>query len=210
MAALLGVLSKGEEVSFILELTLLDWIVLVLLTISIVSSILKGFARETISLASVIVGLFFASWFYPLFGRFYSNYVKTQDIASLLGFTTIFLGCILLGVVISLLVNKILQAASLQWFDRMLGAAFGLIRGWLIGAVLFLMLTAFPVRLESVKEAKLSPYLLAGARALALVTPTALKAKFLEGYRKVEKFWKSTSQISVAHGVIAQVPKFKV
>jgi len=180
----------NEEMSFILELSLLDWIAVILLTVSIVSSILKGFARETISLASVIVGLFLASWFYPLFGRFYINFVKTQDIASLLGFTTLFLGSMLLGVVISLLANKILQAANLQWFDRMLGAAFGLIRGWLIGAVLFLMLTAFPVRLESVKDAKLSPYLLAGARALALVTPTPLKAKFLEGYRKVEKFWK--------------------
>src|SRR5204863_7404 len=109
--------------SFIFEFTLLDWIVLILLAISIVSSILKGFARETISLASVIVGLLLASWFYPLFGRFYVNYVKTQDIAFLLAFTTIFLGCMLLGVVISLLVNKILQAANLQWFDRMLGAA---------------------------------------------------------------------------------------
>jgi membrane protein required for colicin V production len=83
-----------------------------------------------------------------------------------------------------------LEAVHLKWFDRLLGAAFGLIRGWLIGAVLFLMLTAFPVQLESVKNARLAPYLLSGARALALVTPSPLKAKFLEGYRKVEKYWR--------------------
>ena len=174
------------------ELTLLDWIILGLLILSIVSSILKGFARETISLASVVVGLLLASWFFPLFGRFFESFVKTQDIASLLGFATIFFGCVLSGVLISLIVNKILETTHLKWFDRLLGAAFGLIRGWLIGAVLFLMLTAFPVRLESVKNAKLSPYLLAGARALALVTPSPLKAKFLEGYRKVEKYWSET------------------
>ncbi len=176
--------------SWLFELTLLDWMILVLLVVSIVSSFLKGFARETISLASIVVGLLLASWFCPVFGHFFGSFVKTQDIASLLGFATIFFGCILLGVLISLIVNRLLETVHLKWFDRLLGAAFGLIRGWLIGAVLFLMLTAFPVQLESVKNAKLSPYLLAGARALALVTPSPLKAKFLEGYRKVEKYWR--------------------
>jgi len=171
------------------EFTFLDWIVLLILAASIVSSFLKGFARETISLASVIVGLFLACWFFPLFGHFFGTFVKTPDIASLLGFASIFFGCILVGVVLSLLFNKLIQAAHLRWVDRLLGAAFGLIRGWLIGAVLFLMLTAFPVQLESVQKARLSPYLLAGARAVALVTPSSLRAKFLEGYRKVEKYW---------------------
>jgi membrane protein required for colicin V production len=174
------------------EFTLLDWIILVLLVASIVSSILKGFARETISLVSVVVGLLLGSWFFPLFSQFFRRFVKTQDIASLLGFAAIFFGCVLLGVLISLTVNKFLETVHLKWFDRLLGAAFGLMRGWLIGAVLFLMLTAFPVQLESVKNAKLSPYLLAGARALALVTPGPLKAKFLEGYRKVEKYWRES------------------
>jgi membrane protein required for colicin V production len=184
--------KKRRGMSLLFEFTFLDWMILVLLVVSIVSSIIKGFARETISLASVIVGLLLASWFFPLFGHFFGSFVKTQDIASLLGFATIFFGCVLLGAVISLIVNKLLKAARLKWFDRLLGAAFGLLRGWLIGAVLFLMLTAFPVQLESVKNARLSPYLLAGARALALVTPNTLKAKFLEGYRKVEKYWKET------------------
>ena len=175
--------------SFILGLTLLDWVVLLVLVASIISSLLKGFAREAISLASVIVGLLLASWFYPFLGPFFSTYVKTRDIASLLGFTTIFFGCIVSGILISYFANRILRAANLQWFDRLLGVAFGLIRGWLIGAGLFLMLTAFPVKLQSVKEAKLSPYLLAGARAMALITPKMLRAKFLEGYRKVEKYW---------------------
>lgn len=178
--------------SFLFEFTLLDWLILVLLVVSIVSSFLKGFARETISLASVVVGLLLASWFFPLFGHLFGAFVKTQDIASLLGFATIFFGSILLGVMISLIVNKLLEAVHLRWFDRLLGAAFGLIRGWLIGAVLFMMLTAFPVQLDSVKNARLAPYLLAGARALALVTPNPLKAKFLEGYRKVEKYWSET------------------
>jgi membrane protein required for colicin V production len=175
--------------SFILQMTVLDWIFVVILITSIISSILKGFAREAISLASIVVGLLLASWFYPWAGAFYAAFVKTNDIAWLLGFMTIFLGCVIAGAVIGWLVNRLIKITSLQWFDRLLGAAFGLIRGWLVGAVLFLMLTAFPVKLVSIEKAQFAPYLLAGARVLAIFTPKELKAKFLEGYRKVESLW---------------------
>jgi len=174
---------------FLSHMTILDWIFLVILIGSVVGSVIKGFARDAISLAAVVLGLLLAAWFYPVTGSFYMNYVKTRDIASLLGFITIFGGCVLAGSLISWLVGKFIKMANLEWFDRLLGAAFGLIRGWLIGSVLFLVLTAFPVKLESVQNAVFAPYLLAGARVLALITPTELKAKFLEGYRKVENFW---------------------
>ncbi|MEW5978400.1 MAG: CvpA family protein [Acidobacteriota bacterium] len=178
-------------------MTWLDWVILLVIVVSIISSTLKGFAREVLSLASVIVGLLVASWFYPLAAGLFQPYVKTRDIASLLGFTLLFFGCVLLGVAISFIVQKLVKAVDLQWFDRLLGAAFGFVRGWIVGAVIFLMLTAFPVKLESVKNAKLSPYLLAGARALALVAPPELKAKFLEGYRVVEESWGSQTSLEL-------------
>jgi membrane protein required for colicin V production len=159
--------------SLLKELTILDWVVLIILMGSIVSSILKGFARETSSA-----------------GAFVAPYVKTQDIASLVGFALIFFGILLLGAAISLLVNHFLQAVHLKWFDRFLGAAFGFVRGWIIGAVLFLILTAFPVQIENVRSAKFAPYLLAGARVLVLITPSSLKTKFLDGYRRVQECWK--------------------
>jgi membrane protein required for colicin V production len=78
--------------SFISELNVLDWIVVVIVVSSVISSILKGFAREAISLAAVILGLLLASWFYPQAGSLVSAYVKTEAIASLVGFALIFLG----------------------------------------------------------------------------------------------------------------------
>lgn len=175
--------------SFFLQLTVLDWIFLAILISSVISSILKGFAREAISLGSIVLGLVLASWFYPIPRSFFSNYVKTQDIASLLGFLTIFLGCAIAGALVSWIVHRLIKLTQLQWFDRVLGCAFGLIRGWLIGSVLFLVFTAFPLKLESVQNAKFAPYLLAGARVLAIITPRELSAKFLEGYRKIESIW---------------------
>jgi membrane protein required for colicin V production len=175
--------------SFLFQLTVLDWIFLVILISSVISSIIKGFAREAISLGSIVLGLILAAWFYPITGSFFINYVKTQDIASLLGFMAIFLGCAIAGALVSWLVYRLIKLAQLEWFDRLLGGAFGVIRGWLVGSVLFLAFTAFPLKLESVQNARFAPYLLAGARILAIITPRELSAKFLEGYRKIENIW---------------------
>jgi membrane protein required for colicin V production len=178
-------------VSIFAGMTWLDWVFLVVLVSSVVGSIVKGFVREAISLASVVIGIIVACWYFAPVGRFFVSFVKTQDIADLIGFILVFVGCVLAGSLISFVVSKFVQAASLQWFDRLLGAAFGLLRGWLIGSVLFLCLTAFPVKLESVRDAKFAPYLLMGARVLSVMVPAELKNRFLQGYHKIEEFWRS-------------------
>ena len=83
-----------------------------------------------------------------------------------------------------------MKFAKLEWADRLLGAAFGLIRGWVIGAVLLLGLTAFEVQTERLKNSELAPYFLPGSRVIAVVTPYELKAKFLVGYRVMERWWR--------------------
>jgi membrane protein required for colicin V production len=182
--------------SFISELNVLDWIVVVIVVSSVISSILKGFAREAISLVAVILGLLLASWFYPQAGSLVSAYVKTEAVASLVGFALIFLGVLLGGAVISFVVTRFLRVVDLQWFDRLLGAAFGFARGWLVGSVIFLGLTAFPVRIETVQQATLGPYLLLSARVLVVMTPTPLKEHFLEGYDKVRGLWEKAAKSS--------------
>lgn len=172
------------------DLNFLDWVILALVFVSVVGSLLKGFARETISLGSVVVGILLASWFYPVTTDFFLRFVHTEDMAAILGFVTIFTGCLVVGAIVSFFVHKFVRVAHLQWFDRLLGSAFGLIRGWMIAAVLVLLLTAFPVKLASVQEAKLAPYLLVSARVLVVVTPQSLKDRFLEGYAEIERLWR--------------------
>ena len=184
--------------SFVSELNVLDWIVVVIIVSSVISSILKGFAREAISLAAVILGLLLASWFYPQAGSLVSAYVKTQEIASLVGFALIFIGILLAGAVISFVVTKFLRVVDLQWFDRLLGVAFGFARGWLVGSVIFLGLTAFPVQIETVQRAMFGPYLLLSARVLVVMTPASLKEQFLEGYDKVRSLWERAAKSSAS------------
>ena len=171
-------------------MTILDWILIAILIFSIVGSWFKGFVREVLGLITVAIGALIASWFYRSFANLFKDVVRTENLALFLGFSVIFLTILVVGFVITWLITRFVKFAKLQWADRMLGAAFGFIRGWVIGAVVLLALTAFDVQTERLKNSELGPYFLPGSRVIAIMTPYEMKAKFLVGYRALERWWR--------------------
>src|SRR5262245_36465330 len=109
------------------ELNLLDWSVLLLLVVSIVLSVIKGFIRELLGMASLVAAFFLGAWFYRSAASLFKEVVKTENIALFLGFAFVFLGTMLVGALVIWIVQKLIKFAHIQWFDRLLGAAFGFI-----------------------------------------------------------------------------------
>ena len=150
---------------------------------------MRGFVREVYIAMAVLIGSLLASWFYRPIGNLFKDVVRTENVALFLGFSLIFAATLLAGALATWLVTRFMKLAKLQWADRLLGAAFGFIRGWMIGAVILLGLTAFEVQTERVRNSQLAPYFLPGSRAIAVMAPYELKAKFLVGYRALERWW---------------------
>jgi len=71
----------------------------------------------------------------------------------------------------------------------MLGGALGLIRGWLICSVIYLALTAFPVKPEAVERAYFAPALLEGTRVITYLTSRELRERFFNGNEIVRQLW---------------------
>jgi len=171
-------------------MTLLDWLLVAILVYSIIVSWYKGFVREIFGLISLILAVLLASWFYRIVGIRFKDVVRTENIALFLGFSLIFLVTLAVGFVVVWLVTRFMKFAKLQWADRLLGAAFGFIRGWVISAAILLALTAFEIQTERLKNSELAPYFLPGSRVIAVMTPYEMKAKFLVGYRALERWWR--------------------
>lgn len=172
------------------KFSLLDWLLLAILVYSIAISWFKGFVREVLGLITVLVGVLLAAWFYRGVGRLFKDVVRTENIALFFGFSLIFVMTLVAGFVVIWLVTKFMKFAKLQWADRLLGAAFGFIRGWVISAAILLALTAFEIQTERLKGSELAPYFLPGSRVIAVMTPYEMKAKFLVGYRALERWWR--------------------
>jgi membrane protein required for colicin V production len=169
--------------------TFLDLVFAGIILISTGFALMKGLTREITSLIALIAGFFLAVLYYPVPAKKLMNFCRTDSIANLLGFLIIFLGCILIGALVSFLVNRFLKAVSLKWFDRILGGIFGFLRGWAVCSILVIGIIAFPISENLMTRSFLAPYLLAGARAASYMVPHALKNKFNEQYRKVIDAW---------------------
>ena len=176
-----------------MNLNALDWIVLFILVFSVVLSLLKGFVRELLGILSLVAAFFVGVWFYRTGASPFKEVVKTENIALFLGVVVIFLGTLLIGALVIWVAQKLIKFAQIQWFDRLLGAAFGFIRGWVLGSILFLALTSFDLQAERVQDSLLAPYYLPGARIIALATPDEFKTRFMDGYHAAENWWRHRS-----------------
>jgi membrane protein required for colicin V production len=162
----------------------LDWTFAAILVASVAAAIMKGFIRELISLASLVIGLVVAAVAYPRAALWFEDLTKSHEIALGLGFLVLFLGTLVLGSLVSLLARKLIKTAGIQWFDRFLGAVFGLVRGVVVDCILLLVLLAFTIKPGAVQQSSLAPYVTAGARIISLAMPRNLKGQFRLGFER--------------------------
>jgi len=169
--------------------TIIDWFVILILLVSLLLAAVKGFTRELIGMGSVVVAFLMAAWFYTSAARPFKDVVLSENLALFCGFSIIFLGTLVAGLLLAWIVSKFVKAAKLQWFDRFLGALFGLVRGWMMGGIVFFVLTAFHIQETRVRESELAPYFLPASRLIAYLTPSEVKDRFHAGYASIERWW---------------------
>jgi len=169
----------------------LDWIFAAIVAVSVIAAYVKGFTRELISLGALVAGLVVAAVGYPRSALWFEDLTKSHDVALGLGFLALLLGVMILGAVVSVLARKLVKTAGIEWFDRFLGAVFGLVRGVVVDCILLLVLMAFAIKPGAVGQSSLAPYVTTGARIIALAMPSSLKAQFRLGF---ERFKETLSQ----------------
>jgi membrane protein required for colicin V production len=170
-------------------MTVLDYFVLIVVVASIALGATRGIIKGIISVSSAVAGLVLAAQLYPYAASLLSGFVSTSRAASLLGFVAVFLTVLVAGSLLARWMRGGIKRARLDWVDHILGAAFGLVRGWLICSVIYLALTAFPVKIEAVERAAFAPALLEGTRVIAYITSPELRERFLSGYSMVQQLW---------------------
>jgi membrane protein required for colicin V production len=160
-------------------MTTLDWVLLAVVAFSVLLAALRGFLHEVFSLAGVVVGFLVAAWAYPWLSPWFLQYVKSQPIADFGGFCAFFLLTMLLFSLAGEIARSAAKSAGLRPVDRVLGGAFGLVRGLLAGAVLTLAVAAFHP--QALAGSRVARYFLVGARTLAWVTPEDVRRQFHAG-----------------------------
>lgn len=124
-----------------MALTIVDIIVLGVITLSCLFGGLRGLVKEALSLGFWIAAVVLASLFSTHVADMMAGLIDTASVRRIAAFVLIFIATVFAGALISNLISRATAAIGLKAADRALGAIFGIIRGIVIVTV-FIMLTA--------------------------------------------------------------------
>ena len=169
----------------------LDIVVLIIVAYSVAAGFAGGFARVGIGFIATLLGIFFGFWFYGIAAAHVADYVSSPGVANLLGFLIVFFIFVLAGAIVGRVLANLFKWVGLSWVDRLLGAAFGFVRGAMIAVAFVTVALAFAPTPPppSIVQSKTLPYIMGTSSVLAAMTPHSVKDAFRETREKVQKMW---------------------
>ena len=156
-------------------MTWFDYAVLAIIGISVLLSIIHGFVRELLALASWVMAFVAAQTYVTAVAPLLPAAIPGPSLRLLAAFMIIFLVVLLAMTLLASAVSRLVKRAGLGMVDRTLGAAFGMVRGLAIVmlAVLLAGLTTLPKQ-PAWRHAMLSAPLEALANVIKVWLPNDL------------------------------------
>jgi membrane protein required for colicin V production len=149
----------------------------------------RGIITALFALGSALAGLVLAAHAYRPVSILLRSLTTNERASELMAFALLFVGTLAAGAAAGYKLRKALDKARLRGIDRCIGATAGFVRAWLVCSAIYLAMTAFPVKIDSIEQSDLAPVLIAGTDVLAYLGSEDLRRRFAEGYDSLERAW---------------------
>lgn len=113
-------------------MTVVDVVVIFVIFLSALFSLLRGFVKEAISLATWIIAIWLAATFAPQLADALPSSIESEAARQAIGFGVLFVLTLMVGTLVNMLVSQVVKKTGLSGADRIFGVAFGILRGGLI------------------------------------------------------------------------------
>jgi membrane protein required for colicin V production len=164
-------------------MALIDWAIVIVLIVSVLSAAKHGFFVEAFSLAGVVLGLLLASWNYEKALPWVERWVHSPGVAEAIAFIAIAIAVMVLAGLAGRLIRWSVRSIGLGWADRFIGAIFGLLKGCVLVTLGVMAIAAFLPKATWMESSKLAPYFLSMAHQASAVTPAGLGERIREGVK---------------------------
>ncbi len=160
-----------------------DWVILAVLLLCALNAARRGIFVEAFSLAGLLVGLGAASWYYPRIEPWFTGWLPSRALAEAAAFLLIAFAVALAAGLLGRVLRGVVRTVGLGWADRLLGAAFGLLKGGVVVTLGVAVLLAFWPGSGALQGSRLGPYFASAARGSALASPERWRDKVRFGAR---------------------------
>lgn len=169
-----------------MKLNYFDWFLIAILAWSTIVAFLRGLLLELFSLGGLIAGILLAAWNYHALAPIIGKLIHSETADNIIAFLLIAIGVMVICSLIGKMLHHTADAIGLGFFNRLLGAVFGFIRGCLLGVAVMMALAAFLPPIPAVAKSSLAPYFLAGAHAVSFVVPQELRQLIRNGAEEIK------------------------
>jgi membrane protein required for colicin V production len=140
--------------------TAVDWAIIVVLGLSILLSLWRGFVREAVSLAGWIAAFVIANMFVGEMAAFLQQWIANVTGRYVAAYALLFAGMLMVAGIAGKLSAQVVKVTGLTLLDRLLGTVFGFVRGIIIVLVVVYVLRelAPPQNLLWLDESQLMPH----------------------------------------------------
>lgn len=122
-----------------------DYVVIGIIVISILVGAIRGFIKEVFSLAVWIAAFLVAFQYSGAIALLLENQIELPSARTSLAFVGLFVSVLVVGGLLTFLIGKLVEQTGLSGTDRILGGAFGGIRGLFLVLVIMLVAGLTPV-----------------------------------------------------------------
>ena len=166
----------------------LDLGLIVIILVSALLSMVRGFTREVLAIGSWAAAAAAAYFFYPNLVPYVSPYIHKEPLPAVISAAVIFFVALIIVSILTVRISDAILDSKVGALDRSLGFLFGAARGFLLGVVAFAIfnwLVAEKQQPEWVKEAKTRPILMETAGRVIAMLPD-------DAEHTIEGWWKKT------------------
>ena len=115
---------------------IIDIIIAVALAASIIVGFVRGFVKESISIATLVIAIWAALYFGPAVGEVSQSWLNSVELQTWFGRILVFAIILSVGGLLGWGISKLIRLSVLSGLDRFMGSLFGMLRGVLLVALL--------------------------------------------------------------------------